>query len=62
MLVYPGDWPAGRAKIFSALRKKKITAGKMLQKIVLCYWKVSKIKCKYKKLKAEGPKPKTFNC
>lgn len=35
MFAHPYDWPADRAKIFSVLRKKKITAGKMLRKIVL---------------------------
>jgi len=30
---YPDDWPVNRGEIFLALRKRKTTAKKMLQKI-----------------------------
>ena len=39
--VHPCDWPAGRAKISSALHKKKITAGKVLRKNVLWYLSIA---------------------
>jgi hypothetical protein len=44
------DWPASRAKIFSALRKKKIAIGKRLRNIAVWWVYFSGYKCK--KLKA----------
>jgi hypothetical protein len=35
MFAHHGDWPACRAEIFLVLRKKKIAAGKKLQKNAL---------------------------
>jgi hypothetical protein len=41
MIAHPCGWPAGRAKTFSALRKKKTATEKSLQKNVLWYLNVS---------------------
>jgi hypothetical protein len=58
MFVHLYDLPAGRAKIFWALRKKKTTTGK--KPLNTAVWLLNFSDYKFNRLNAQSLRPKTF--